>query len=79
MKPPELWQKATQPELAKLGALHLRRYLLVRELQDVDRQLRAARDNVTALERTGALAAQLEAEGGPPKNGHAERAEGQSP
>ena len=66
----EAWKRAHGPELQRLGALTLRRYILARELADVDRQIGQARENLVALERTAQLAYEAQTEG-ERNNGHA--------
>lgn len=68
----ETWKKVHGPELATLGALTLRRYLLARELADVDRQIEQSRETLIALERTKTLAQQAQSEGRSTSNGHNE-------
>lgn len=69
------WKRAHGPELSKLGALYLRRYVLLRELADVNRMIGESREVLIALERTATLAGEAKSEG--EANGHTEGASGQ--
>lgn len=73
MTGPALWQGARAERERKLGALMVRRALLRREMDDIEMQMAALEEELTALNRTATLADRLLQEADSPMpNGAAE-------